>query len=183
MSAVGELTWRAQGGGPARWRIAGGELEVVPGTGDIVTTTDLPRDLELHVEFRIPPSSPEQTGQDRGNSGVFVHGRYEIQILDSWHNETYPDGACGALYKQIAPRVNASRPPGEWQSFDITFRMPADAPGSITVVHNGVTIIDDGAITRTTPGALDDRVGVPGPLRLQDHGHRVAFRNIRVRAR
>jgi hypothetical protein len=175
------VEWRSIDGSASRWSHAGGELEVVPGTGDLVSTSELPRDFELDLEFWIPIEPADWRGQDRGNSGVYLHGRYEIQVLDSWENETEPNAACGALYGVIAPRMNASKPPGEWQRYEITFRMPGAAPGELTVVHNGVTIIERGAFATTTGGALDDRVGVVGPLRLQEHGHAVRYRNLRVR--
>jgi hypothetical protein len=128
---------------------------------------------------------PEAKGQARANSGVFLQGRYEIQVLDFYMNDTYPDGACGALYKIIAPSKNASKPPEQWQTYDISYKAPrVDAEGKVvekgvvTVVQNGTTIIDKGRFDRTTAGGLDDKLGTSGPVLLQDHGCKVRYRNI-----
>jgi hypothetical protein len=141
-------------------------------------------DFQVHVEFWVPLMA-DKKGQDRGNSGVYLQGRYEVQILDSYRNETYPDGACGALYKLIAPSRNACKPPEQWQTFDITFHAPdldpkgnVTGPGRLTVVHNGVTVIAKGEFGRETGAAAEERIASPGPIRLQDHGARVRFRNI-----
>src|SRR5208282_1540734 len=112
---------RTKGGEPA-WKVQDGYLEVVPGSGDI-QTVDTFDDFELHAEFWIPLMA-DKHGQDRGNSGIFLQGRYEIQVLDSYQNETYANGACGSLYKLIAPLVNASLPPENWQTYDIKFFSP-----------------------------------------------------------
>lgn len=179
--------WQSLDGSDARWEVRDGYVEVTPGTGDIRTQQTF-GDFELHLEFWIP-YQPSKTGQERGNSGVYLQGRYEVQVLDSYQNDTYANGACGALYGQIAPSTNASLPPETWQTYDITFRAPkfgadgkvADA-GHLTIVQNGVTIIDDGRFTEATAGALDTQLDAPGPLRLQDHGNKVRFRNIRIKA-
>lgn len=131
-------------------------------------------------------------GQNRGNSGVFfAGGRYEVQVLDSWRNDTYPDGQAAALYGQYPPLVNASRPPGEWQSFDIVFRNPRFdedgallAPARVTVFHNGVLVQDH--VELTGPTAHNARPPYEahepgGPISLQDHGDPIRFRNIWVR--
>lgn len=173
----------------ARWRVADGAFEVVPGTGEIGTRQSF-GDVQLHIEW-MSPSPPRGADQDRGNSGVFFMGRYEVQILDSWQNTTYADGQASALYGQYPPMVNASRPPGEWQSYDIIFRRPRfDAsgkfvsPARVTVLHNGVLVHDNAALvgptghTRRPPyEAHPDRL----PITLQDHGHPVRFRNVWVR--
>jgi hypothetical protein len=128
-------------------------------------------------------------GQGRANSGVYLQGRYEIQVLDSFENDTYADGSVGALYRLIAPdpqaQKKASRQPKLWQTFDITFHAPlVDATGQVTekgkltVILNGVTIIDNGRFDRTTGGALDGKIGTPGPILLQDHGCPVRYRNL-----
>lgn len=180
--------WRALDGSPAPWTAEnrpGGVMTIAPGKGSI-TTAEKFADAQIHVEFRIPPESGQ--GQDRGNSGVYVSGRYEVQVLDSWKSETYPEGQCGALYGQHVPLVNAARPPGEWQSYDIVFRAPRfdaagrrTAPARLTVLHNGVLIHDAAPLAGPTGGAaLSDERG-PGPILLQDHGHAVQFRNIWVR--
>lgn len=168
---------------PAQWKVDGETVEVVPGLGDIETEAVF-EDFDLHVEFWIP-SLPEKSGQDRGNSGVFLQGRYEIQILDSWNNETYLNGMCGALYKLIAPKVNSSFPPEKWQTYDIRFKSPrldshdqVIEKGLVTVVHNGQVIIENGSFERGTGSAGKMKQGLPGPIRLQDHGSAVRFRNL-----
>src|SRR5215207_9473140 len=124
--------WRSQEDTtkPARWRVTDGYLEVARGTGGIETRRAF-GDVQLHVEW-ASPATPRGEGQERGNSGVFLMGRYEVQVLDSYGNRTYPDGQAAALYGQRPPLVNASRPPGEWQSYDIVFRRPRfDAAGAL----------------------------------------------------
>jgi hypothetical protein len=179
--------WSRGDGSPVGWRILpDGSMEVTKGTGGIRTKSSF-GDVRLHVEWRSPLPA-EGTSQDRGNSGVFLMGRYEVQVLDSYESTTYADGQAGALYGQFPPRVNVSRAPGEWQSFDIDFRRPRfdDAgklvsPARMTVRHNGVLIHDDVALL----GPTSHRVRAPYekhedalPISLQDHGHPVRFRNI-----
>ncbi len=137
--------WQSPGGGPAKWKVADGQMETVPGAGPIETKASF-GDIQLHVEWSAP-SPPRGKGQDRGNSGVFLMGQFEIQVLDSYQAETYADGQAGAIYGQYPPLFNASRPPGEWQSYDIAFRRPRfDASGNlqeparITVFHNGILV-------------------------------------------
>jgi hypothetical protein len=174
--------WRAREGGPARWAIAGEALEVVAGAGDIVTAQRF-ADCQLHIEFRCPPvaHAPEQ---GRGNSGIYLQGRYEIQVLDSYGFDAPGTGACGAVYGQHAPLLNASRAAGEWQSFDAVFRMArtrdgrVHEPARLTLLHNGVAVLNNVALAGPTRGALDEAEGEPGPLRLQEHGDAVAYRNI-----
>lgn len=181
------LGWTRKDGTPPQWIVRDGYLEVVPGTGDIQTQS-LFTDFDLHVEFWIP-YLPDKRGQDRGNSGVYLLGRYEIQILDTHQNETYENGTCGALYKTIAPLMNACLPPEHWQSFDIRFKNPRVddfgnvTPGDLTVELNGRTIIDHYPISRPTGAAGKEKQGVPGPLRLQEHGAPVRFRNVWVTPR
>jgi 3-keto-disaccharide hydrolase len=193
--------WVSRRGGPAGWKVENGYVEVVSGTGDIVTERKF-GDCQLHVEFWIP-SMPAARGEKRGNSGVYLQGRYEIQILDSFENPSAPMGACGALYGLVAPLKNASTAPETWQSFDITFVAPrvddqgrVTKPGEVTVLHNGVKILDKAQFDRPTPNsaipgapgsrvnaALDQQLGAPGPIMLQDHGgsrSRVRFRNFRI---
>ncbi|HET7746905.1 MAG TPA: DUF1080 domain-containing protein, partial [Vicinamibacteria bacterium] len=148
--------WRAKkDGGPARWKVEDGYMEVVKGAGDIQTEQGF-GDCQLHVEWAAPAAATGE-GQHRGNSGVFLMGRYEVQVLDSYRNRTYPDGQAAALYGQYPPLVNASRPPGEWQTYDIVFRAPRfDAggrllrPARITVLHNGVLVQDGRELTGPT---------------------------------
>ena len=181
--------WQAKRGGPAGWKVEGGYFEVVPGSGDLVSVPGF-GDCQLHLEWATPvPARGE--GQDRGNSGVFLMGLYEVQILDSYRNRTYADGQAGAVYGQFPPRVNVSRPPGAWQEYDIIFHRPRfDAsgrlrrPARMTVFHNGVLVHDGVELTGATAHraraaytAHADRL----PLVLQDHGHPVRYRNIWVR--
>lgn len=180
--------WRG-GEGPAGWRVEGGYVEVVGGSGSISTRRAF-GDIQLHVEWAAP-AQIEGDGQGRGNSGVFLMGLYEIQVLDSYRNDTYPDGQAAALYGQEPPLVNASRPPGEWQTYDIVFRRPRFAddgslvePARATVFHNGVLVHNNVAFhgrtvhrQRATYAPHEERL----PLTLQDHGNPVRFRNIWVR--
>jgi hypothetical protein len=147
-------------------------------------------DVQLHIEWATP-SPARGSGQARGNSGVFLMGRYEVQVLDSYQNRTYPDGQAAAIYGQYPPLVNASRPPGEWQTYDIVFRRPRfDANGALvsparmTVFHNGVLVQDD--VELTGPSGHQSRPPYERhadrlPIRLQDHGDPVRFRYIWVR--
>lgn len=155
-----------------------------------VTTADAYGDCQLHVEFATP-EKVEGSGQGRGNSGVYLMGKYEVQILDSFENKTYFDGQCAAIYKQQPPMVNASRGPGEWQSFDIVFEAPRFAedgkvakPGYVTVFHNGVLVQNhfelQGGTFYDRPAAYSkhpERL----PLHIQYHGNPVKFRNIWIR--
>ena len=181
--------WRGQDGAPARWTIRDGYVEVAPGAGDI-TTRDGFGDLQLHIEWATPAVAKGE-GQERGNSGVFLMEQYEIQVLDSYDNKTYFHGQAGSVYKQHAPLVNASRPPGQWQSYDIVFRRPRfypdgslARPAHVTVLHNGVVVHDATELfgptthkVRKPYSAHADKL----PLLLQDHGDRVRYRNIWVR--
>jgi len=181
--------WRMKGGEPAQWRVAGGYVEIVPGSGDLVTTRAF-GDCQLHLEWATP-ASPKGEGQDRGNSGVFLMGRYEVQVLDSYRSRTYADGQAAAIYGQFPPLVNASRAPGEWQEYDIVFHRPRFgqdgrlvSPARMTVFHNGVLVQDNvelaGATVhraRASYTAHPDRL----PLLLQEHGNPVRYRNIWVR--
>jgi hypothetical protein len=181
--------WRSDKGGPAAWKVENGSMEVVKGTGGIRTEQGF-GDCQLHVEWRAP-SPVVGESQDRGNSGIFLMGMYEVQVLDSYGSKTYPDGQAGALYGQYPPLVNASRPPGEWQTYDIAFRAPRFgeggrlvSPARATVLHNGVLVQD--AQELTGPTAHKQRPPYAAhagklPLGLQDHDHPVRFRNIWIR--
>ena len=183
--------WKSQGkDAPAAWKVENGYMEVAKGTGAIETKQGF-GDVQLHIEW-MTPAPPVGQSQDRGNSGVFFGGgRYEVQVLDSYESATYPDGQAGALYGQFPPLVNATRPPGEWQAYDIVFEMPRfDASGALvrraraTVLLNGVLVQN----ARELIGPTTNRVRTPYsphpaalPLSLQDHSHPVRFRNIWVR--
>ena len=165
-----------------KWRLVAGAMETRPGTGSIVTKRQF-KDFKLHIEFRTP-FMPKARGQGRGNSGVYLQGRYEVQVLDSYGLEGQ-DNECGGIYKVGAPLVHMCLPPAQWQTYDITFRAPRfdNAGGKVddavvTVVHNGVAIHDQRKIPGPTGGALDTNVAEPGGLYLQDHGNPVRFRNI-----
>lgn len=180
--AVVLADWVHADGRPAEWPVIDGVLTTKTGTGDIFSKKSF-GDAQIHVEFAVP-DMPEATGQAKGNSGVFLQGKYEIQVLDSYHNPTYANGSAGALYGQSAPLVNASRPPGQWQAYDIVFHMPKcvdgkpTAPGTLTLFHNGVLVQDHVTIQDPAP------VCEQGPLMLQDHIHPdvketlVKYRNI-----
>jgi hypothetical protein len=182
-------SWRSSDGSPAKWTVREGYVEVAAGSGDI-RTADSFGDCQLHIEWATP-STPKGEGQERGNSGVFLMERYEVQVLDSYDNKTYYHGQAGSVYKQYAPLVNASRRPGEWQTYDIIFRAPKfDEQGKVTerarvtVLHNGVLIQNNVEIYGNT---FNDRPAVyfahpsTQPLRLQDHGNPVRYRNIWIR--
>jgi len=173
--------WQRDGGGDIRWTLADGAMQIVPGSGSIVTKEPV-RDFAMHIEFKTPQLPPDVTGQGRGNSGVYIQRRYELQILDSYGLEP-KFNECGSIYRFKAPDRNVCRKPGEWQSYDIRFREArydgdkkvADA--RITVYHNGVLIHDDVAIPNKT-GAGRPEGPEPLPILLQDHGNAVTFRNI-----
>jgi len=181
--------WSDKSGAPTKWVVRDDAIESVAGAGFLYSRQAF-GDVQLHLEWATPVPADGQ-GQDRGNSGVFLMGLYEVQVLDSYGNDTYPDGQAGAVYGQYPPLVNASRPPGHWQSYDIVFRRPRfDSAGSVlaparfTVFQNGVLIQYDVPVRGPTtwleraPYARHpDRL----PLALQDHGHPVRFRNIWVR--
>ena len=181
--------WRMRDGSPARWKLGNGYFEVVPKSGQLYTREAF-GDCQLHVEF-AEPYPPTGEDQDRGNSGVFLHDLYEVQVLDSYQNKTYADGQAAAIYGQFPPLVNAARPAGEWQSYDIVFHGPRfDATGKLTrrarmtVLHNGVLVQDE--VELSGPTAHQRRppyVAGPEklPLSLQDHNHPVRYRNIWIR--
>lgn len=180
--------WVSSKGGPAPWKVADGYFEVVPKSGQIQTNQGF-GSIQLHLEFR-EPSPPVGQDQDRGNSGVFLMGLYEIQVLDSYQSKTYPDGQVGAVYGQYPPLVNAARKPGEWQSYDIVFHAPkfsadgkVEKKARVTVIHNGVLIQDDVEIQGTTSTETPEYKNTSAklPLALQDHNHPVRYRNIWVR--
>ncbi|HEV3139822.1 MAG TPA: DUF1080 domain-containing protein, partial [Vicinamibacterales bacterium] len=170
------------------WRMANGIVEV--GKGDMQTKQEF-TDFQLHVEFATP-SVVKGDSQERGNSGVFLLGAFEVQVLDSYRNPTYPDGQAAAMYGQFPPLVNASRPPGEWQSYDIAFTAPRmtaagalDKPAVVTVFHNGIVVHNatpfwgptaHRKINPYTPAT------VKGPIALQDHGDPVRYRNVWIRS-
>jgi hypothetical protein len=172
----------------AKWKVENGYLEIVPRTGRLRTRQKF-GDIQLHVEWMVPPGDTGR-GQGRGNSGVEIMGRYEIQVLESFQNRTYADGQAASIYGQWPPMVNASRPEGEWNVYDIFFEAPRFEGdrlvkiGYITVVHNGVLVHHRQEILGP---AIHRRVaryaphGAEEPLSLQDHGRPLRYRNIWVR--
>lgn len=175
--------WHTREGKPAGWRVEDGILHVVRGTGDIMTKERL-TDFFMHLEFRCP-DMPEATGQAKGNSGVYLQARYEIQVLDSYGWKVPGLGDCGGIYNQHACLVNACKPAMEWQTYDVIFRAPRIPEGSgalegvrLTLLHNGIAVHNNIILPGVTGGAIDEQVLEPGPLLLQDHGDQVAYRNI-----
>lgn len=182
--------WQHANGSSAKWRVVDGKaMQVTPGSGD-VQTRDTFGDVQLHLEFATP-EKVEGDSQGRGNSGVFFFGIYEIQILDSYNNKTYADGQAASIYGQYPPLVNASRQPGQWQTYDIVFEAPRfddegelERPAYVTVLHNGVLV----QAHKPLLGATQHRNApsyqaheAAGPIKLQDHGNPMRFRNIWVR--
>jgi hypothetical protein len=181
--------WSHKDGSTAKWKVENGYAEVVAKTGYIYTRESF-GDCQLHVEF-AEPVPPKGESQEGGNSGVFLMGLYEIQVLDSYQNKTYADGQAAAVYGQYPPLVNASRPPGQWQTYDIVFHGPRFdkegkllRPARVTVLHNGVLVQDNVELSGPTAhGARPPYTPQPErlPLALQDHGNPVRYRNIWIR--
>jgi hypothetical protein len=171
------------------WTIEGDAMVVKPGSGNIKTKRGF-GDCQIHVEFRTP-AKVESQGQGRGNSGIFIMGRYELQVLDNYNNTTYVNGQAGSIYKQLPPLVNACRPPGEWQTYDIIFTAPrfyedgrVQSQARITVIHNGVLVQNNTTIwggTEYIGSPVYKKHGDKEPIELQDHGNHTAFRNFWVR--
>lgn len=182
--------WQTLDGGAPKWTLKDGAMTVVGGAKDIRTKKEF-GDFQLHVEWRSPAEvDPKKTSQGRGNSGIFLQGLYEVQVLDNYENRTYSNGQASSIYKQQIPLVNACRKPGEWQTYDIIFTAPrfnAEGrvvhPAYVTVIHNGIITQNHVAIWGPT-----EYIGLPvykshdkGPIVLQDHGDPVSFRNIWIR--
>lgn len=184
--------WESAKGGPAQWKVHDGVVTVDKSKGDI-QTKDKFNDFQLHIEWCVP-TDIEGSDQARGNSGVFLQGMYEVQVLDNYNNKTYVNGQAASIYKQSAPSVNAMRKPGQWNVYDIIYKAPDfKADGSyrnkprVTVIHNGVVVQNDTEIIGTT-----EFIGIPrvvkhgdGPIRLQAHGDPskpISFRNIWIRS-
>jgi hypothetical protein len=181
--------WQAPDGSPSKWRVEDGCMLPTKQSGPIVTKTKF-GDVQLHVEWSAP-TPPKGNGQARGNSGVYLMTKYEVQILDSYENTTYADGQAAALYGQNPPLVNVCRPPGQWQVYDIVFRRPKfnkngslAKPAVMTVFHNGVLVQDHFELWGPT-NWLEKNEYEPHqdrlPISLQDHGNPVRFRNIWLR--
>lgn len=181
--------WQHKNGDEVKWTVGDNALTVKAGTGNIQTKQKF-GDCQLHLEWRTP-AEVKGEGQGRGNSGIFFMGRYELQVLDSYNNTTYANGQAGSIYKQHIPLVNACKPPGEWQSYDVIFTAPrfssngsVPEPARITVIQNGVLIQNNVTIWGST-----QYIGLPTyekhdakePIILQDHGNPTGFRNIWIR--
>jgi hypothetical protein len=181
--------WTSDKGAPAGWLVRDGYMEVVKDSGSIRTRRRF-GDCQLHVEWAAPAPAVG-TGQDRGNSGVYLMDLYEVQVLDSYQSKTYADGMAAAIYGQYPPLVNASRKPGEWQTYDIVFHAPRFdgggvlvSPARLTVLHNGILVQDNEVLTGPTAHKARPPYKAHAaalPLSLQDHGHPVRYRNIWVR--
>lgn len=169
------------------WKVEEGSM--VAGKGQVKTKEQF-GDCQVHIEWSAP-TPPKGSGQGRGNSGVFLMGIYELQVLDSYDNETYSDGQAGAIYKQTPPMANAMRKPGEWNAYDIFWTAPRfhedgslKSPAYITAMHNGVLILNHFELKGDTPfnrPPIYKAHSAKGPIALQDHGNPVRFRNIWVR--
>ena len=180
--------WEGRGG-DVKWKIQDDYMEVAAKTGNIRTKDEF-GDFQMHLEFATP-EKVEGTGQGRGNNGILIFDRYEVQVLDSYNNKTYPDGQAGAIYGQSPPLVNASKGPGEWQTYDIIFESPRwdesgnqIKKGSLTVLHNGVILHNKKELLGgTTHRAINPykKHDPKGRIALYEHGNPVRFRNIWIR--
>lgn len=180
--------WEQINGKEFSWTIADGAMTVKPQTGDVRTKRSF-GDCQLHIEWRTP-AEVSGTSQGRGNSGIFFQERYELQVLDNYDNRTYSNGQASSIYKQSVPLVNACKGPGDWQTYDVVYKAPVfdasgkrTSPGYITVFHNGVLTQNHTEIKGTT-----EYIGWPkniahgeAPIKLQDHGNLVSYRNIWIR--
>ena len=181
--------WESMDGGAAPWTVQDGYMTVKPKSGNIKTKEDF-EDFQLHVEWRSPQEISGE-GQGRGNSGIFLQGLYEVQVLDSYESETYVNGQAGSIYKQHPPLVNATKPPTEWETYDIIYTAPRfdekngalKEPGYVTVLHNGIVVQNHSKLQGTTEYIGTPRwvAHGPGPIVLQDHGNLTSFRNIWIR--
>lgn len=184
--------WKSSEGGPVPWKLQDGYMEVAQEAGPIRTKREF-GNCQLHIEFATPPvTTPKNSGQKYGNSGVYFMDRYEVQILDCYKNEIYSDGQAASIYGQAPPLANACKPPGEWQSYDIAFLKPIFdkkgllvRPARITVFHNGICVHNNytirGATSHKRVARYSPHAKNKGRIRLQDHGDPVRFRNIWIR--
>jgi len=181
--------WKSSGDdGEAKWTVQNGAFTVTPKTGGIETKQHF-NSFQLHIEWAAPTVVKGES-QGRGNSGIFLQGLYEVQVLDCYQNETYSNGQTGSIYKQTRPLANAMRKPGEWNVYDIIYNAPVfnengtyKVPPTVTVIQNGIVLQNNTTILGTT-----EYIGFPqvkphgaGPIGLQDHGDLVSFRNIWIR--
>ena len=181
--------WETLDGGEAAWTVADGSFSVKPKGGDIKTKENF-GDFQLHIEWRSPQEIVGE-GQGRGNSGIFLQGLYELQVLDSYESKTYVNGQAGSIYKQSPPMVNAMKPTADWEVYDVIYNAPKFdekngallEPGYVTVLQNGIVVQNHTKLQGTT-----EYIGTPkwtahgdGPIKLQDHGNPVSYRNIWIR--
>jgi 3-keto-disaccharide hydrolase len=183
--------WKHANGDEAKWTVADNALTIKPGTGNIQTKKEF-GDCQLHIEWRIDKNVKGE-GQDRGNSGIFLMGRYELQVLDNYNNinKTYVNGQAGSMYKQTPPLVNDCKAPGEWQTYDIIFTAPRFSdngtvitPAHITVLQNGVLVQNNTTLWGNTVyigSPTYERHDAKEPIILQDHSHTTSYRNIWIR--
>ncbi|MFZ1289400.1 MAG: DUF1080 domain-containing protein [Melioribacteraceae bacterium] len=181
--------WENEKGGEAKWQLDEGALTVVKKSGSIRTKKSF-GNCQLHIEWRAPENVVGD-GQGRGNSGIFLQERYEVQVLDSYNNVTYSNGQAGSIYKQHIPLVNVCKAPGEWQTYDIFYTSPVfkdngnvEKPGYITVIHNGVLIQNHVELKGSSVYIGEpkyEKHNAKEPISLQDHGNPVSYRNIWIR--
>lgn len=181
--------WESIKSGKAKWKLEDKAMTVVPKTGSIRTKKSF-GSCQLHIEWRTPAVVTGKS-QDRGNSGIFLQSRYEVQVLDSYNNKTYVNGQAGAIYKQHIPLVNVCRPPGKWQTYDIIYTAPefkedgsVEKPAYFTVLQNGVLIQNHVEVKGTTTHSGQphyEKHNPKEPIQLQDHGCLVSYRNIWIR--
>ncbi len=176
-------------GGVAKWKVEDGVMTVVGGAGGI-STKKLFGDCQLHIEWRSPIEGDDKKGQGKGNSGVFLQGIYEVQVLNSYNNRTYRNGQAGSIYKQSPPMVNVTSKMGDWNVYDIIYTAPkftinggVEVPPYVTVMHNGVVVQNHTMIQGVTNyiGQPTNPVHGKAPIHLQDHGNAVSFRNVWIR--
>ncbi len=182
--------WRTEDGAAAQWMVKDGYFQAVEGTDDIFTKEGF-GDCQLHIEWASPADPAGKEGQNRGNSGIFFMEKYEIQVLDSYNNRTYSDGHAGSIYAQFPPEVNATRPPGEWQTYDIVFHAPrfkkdgtVKRPARMTALLNGILVQDNSQLTGPTSWLMQkpyEKHGERMSIKLQDHGSPVRYRNVWIR--
>ena len=181
--------WSGKGGKAPKWQIKGNTVTVAPKTGGLLSKQKF-CDIQLHVEWRSPAKISGKKSQGLGNSGIFIQERYEVQILDSFENQTYANGQAASVYKQSAPLVNAMVPTGDWNTYDIIFKSPIfnddqslKSPAYLTLLHNGILVQDHFEIKGNTVfrGQPSYKAHGCAPIYLQDHSDKVSYRNIWVR--
>jgi len=183
--------WQQKNGGDLKWTVGDGAMTVKPGTGDIITKQKF-GDCQMHIEWRIDKNVKGEN-QDRGNSGIFLMGRYELQVLDNYNaiNKTYANGQAGSIYKQSPPLVNVCKAPGEWQSYDIIFTAPRFSENGTVITPAHITVLQNGVLVQNNTTIWGNSVYIGSPtyekhdakesIVLQDHSHLTSYRNIWIR--